>query len=736
MMQKPLATFNEALVFHQKGMLKEAKAIYEQILKIQPRHFDALHLLGAIATQTQNHGLAVELIDKALAVNPNQPTAYNNRGGALKSLKRYDEALASYDHAIKLKAFYPEAYYNRGNVLQELQRFDEAIASYSQAIKLKSAYPEAWNNRANAMQKLRRFEEALENYNQAIRLRADYPEAYNNRGITLRDLKRFSDALASYDTAIMLRPDYAEAYSNRGTLLHELRQFDSALTSHDQAIKLKPDYAGGYYNRGITLEELKQRDEAVRSYGEALVLQPDLEFLSGVYLHAKMKLCDWTDLSASLVCYEADIEEGKKVTPPFPALSLIDKPELHLLASKVYAESNYPKSQTFKKINKRPMGGKIRLGYYSADFYNHATSYLMAELFEAHDTNRFELYGFSFGANHKDELHQRVSSAFDVFYDVAAKSDGDVAELSRQLGIDIAVDLKGITQGSRSRIFAEGCAPVQVNYLGYPGTMGVDYIDYVIADRILIPEANRQDFTEKIVYLPHSYQVNDSTRKISDKVFTREELGLPKDVFVFCCFNNNYKIMPATFDGWMRILNAVEHSVLWLLEDNPSASKNLRQEAEARGIAGSRLVFATFMKLDEHLARHQLADLFIDTLPCNAHTTASDALWAGLPVLTCMGRSFAARVAASLLNAIELPELITDTQDAYEAKAIELAQNADMLSEIKRKLEKNRLATPLFDGKMFTRHIEAAYEAMYARYQTGLPPADIQISADCHVTGR
>ena len=304
-----------------------------------------------------------------------------------------------------------------------------------------------------------------------------------------------------------------------------------------------------------------------------------------------------------------------------------------------------------------------------------------------------------------------------------------MARLARELGIDIAIDLNGYTDDARTGIFAERCAPIQVNYLGYPGTMGADYMDYVVADRMVIPEDRQSDFTEKVVYLPHSYQVNDAHRKISARVFSKQELGLPESGFVFCCFNQAYKILPATFDGWMRILKAVEGSVLWLLDDNPTATRNLRQEAQTRGVDGRRLVFARRMPLDEHLARHRLADLFIDTLPYNAHTTASDALWAGLPVLTCMGKSFASRVAASLLNAMDLPELMTQTQEAFEARAVELAKDPSMLSDIKSRLAQNRLTKPLFDARLFARHIESAYEAMDHRDASGLPPAPLKINA-------
>jgi predicted O-linked N-acetylglucosamine transferase (SPINDLY family) len=651
--------FRQALALHQKGRLGEAQAIYQQILKVQPRHFDSLHLLGVAAVQTGRLELGIQLIGEAIEVNPNVASAYYSRGNALLGLKRPDEALASYDKALALKPDYADAHTNRGNALRSLERLDEALTSYDKALSLNPGCA----------------------------------DAYNNRGSTLRGLKRLDEALASYDKALSLQPGWADAYNNRGNALRDLNRLDEALASYEKALSLKPD----------------------------------CDFLLGTLLHARMTRCDWDGLPQSLSLYEGDISRFKRVSPPFPALSLLDAPELHKIVSTVYAEAKYPKSQALGPINRRPADGRIRIGYYSADFHNHATASLMAQLFETHNAERFELYGFSFGPDRHDGMRKRVSSAFDRFIEVTDKSDREVATLSRELGIDIAVDLKGFTKNSRTRIFAEGCAPVQVNYLGYPGTMGAEYIDYIIADRTVIPEQGQSAFVEKVVYLPHSYQVNDLKRRISERAFTRQELGLPESGFVFCCFNNNFKILPATFDGWMRILNAVEGSVLWLFEDSPTAAGNLRKEAEKRGVESDRLVFARRMPLDEHLARHRLADLFIDTLPYNAHTTASDALWAGLPVLTCMGKSFASRVAGSLLNAVGMDELITHTQADYEARAVELATTPGQLEQLKSKLEKNRLVAPLFDGTLFARHIESAYEMMHARYQAGLPPASIVV---------
>jgi len=422
-----------------------------------------------------------------------------------------------------------------------------------------------------------------------------------------------------------------------------------------------------------------------------------------------------------------NLTANEKVISPFALLALNDKATLHKKSSEIYIQSNFPFNPVLGPILKLSVNQKIRVGYYSADFHNHATGYLMAELFELHDKNKFELIGFSFGPIANDEMRQRLQKSFDQFVEVGNKSDIEIAQLSRNLNIDIAVDLKGFTRDSRSGIFSNRAAPIQVNYLGYPGTMGADYMDYIIADKTVIPVESQSYYSEKVVYLPDSYQVNDRKRLISEKQFTRQELGLPETGFVFCCFNNNYKILPSTFEGWMRILKAVDGSVLWLFKDNPWVVENLKKEAQKQGLDRQRLVFADYMPLSDHLARHRQADLFLDTLPYNAHTTTSDALWTGLPVLTLMGRSFAGRVAGSLLNAIDLPELITNTQVEYEALAIELAMSPNKLADIKSKLMANRLTAPLFDTPLFAKNIEAAYIKMMERYQADLQPEHISI---------
>ena len=753
---------NSALQLYQTGQIREAIVLYRQLLRNHPANAQLLYLLGTANFQIgytdlaveqlkrslildeanpfvhynlgmvyqalRNFGEAIVSYDKALALNPDFIDAHNNRGNALKDLGRYEESLLSYEKALALKPDYFLVYSNRGNVLIELDRLEEALEDFTRALSLNPRFVDAYSSRANVFLKLERLIEALNDSETAIALNPNHAEAYNNRGNAFSDLNRLDEALASYDKALALKPDFAEAYNNRGNALSDLNRLDEALASYDKALELKPDYAKAYNNRGNTLSDLNRLDEALASYDKALALKPDYEFLAGKRLNFRMKLCQWTNFPEEIEALVKGVHEGKPVIQPFELSGLLDSPELLFKASQGYADVKFKKQAALGPILKPAPDGKICIGYYSADFRNHAVSYLMAELFELHDKSRFEILGFSFGPNVNDEMSQRLSESFDRFIDVRKMSDKEVSKLSRELGVDVAVDLTGYTKYSRPGIFAERAAPVQVSYLGYIGSMGVDYIDYIIADKIVVPIEQQLNYSEKIVYLPHSYQVNDSKRKISDRQFTKKEFGLPEKGFIFCSFNSNFKILPATFDGWMRILKVVDSSVLWLFVDNPIAAANLRLEAENRGVDSKRLVFARKMPLEDHLARYCLADLMLDTLPYNAGTTASDALWAGLPVLTCMGKLFVGRMAASLLGAIDLPELITTSQEEYEAKAIELASQPNKLRDIKDKIGRNRQTTPLFDTELFTRHIEAAYEEMYLRYLGELPPDVIEIT--------
>ena len=618
-------------------------------------------------------------------------------------------------------------YFFKGLDCLERGFFEEAEDNFLESLRLVPDRVSTLTNLSATQIKLKKLAEAKIASEKAVALDIHNAEAYLNLGLIAKEENCLALAIEHFSKALDINPDIEKGFLNKGAVLKELKRYDEALAAYEKALAINPDYAEAWSNKGVTLHELKRYDEAIAHYDKALTLKPDIDWASGDLLHTKMKICSWSGLAESLEDISKKVVANEKVTNPFALLALNDDIFLHKQSSEIYIQSRYPFNPVLEPIVKRPQSQKIRVGYFSADFHNHATGHLMAELFELHDKSQFELVGLSFGPIVNDEMRQRLEKSFDQFVEVGRKSDVEVAKLSRDLNIDIAVDLKGFTQDARTGIFAHRAAPIQVNYLGYPGTLGADYMDYIIADRTLIPLESQSCYLEKVVYLPNSYQVNDRKRLISDRQFTRQELGLPENGFIFCCFNNNYKILPATFEGWMRILKAVEGSVLWLFQDNAWAVDNLKKEAEKQGIVADRLVFAKRLPLPEHLARHHQADLFLDTFPCNAHTTTSDALWAGLPVLTLMGQSFASRVAASLLNAVGLSELITSNQEEYESLAIELAMNPNKLADIKLKLANNRMTTPLFDTLCFTKNIEAAYIKMMERYQKGLAPYHIYI---------
>ena len=610
------AFYNRGVVLQELKRLDEALASYDKAIALKPNYAEAIYNRSVALQDLKRFDEALASYDKTLALKPDLAEAFNNRGATLQELKRFDEALASYDRALALKPDYAEAFNNRGLALQELTRFDEALASYDKALALKPDYAEALYNRGITLQELKRLDEALASYDKALALKPDYAEAFNNRGNALQELKRLDEALASYDLALALKPDYAEALYNRGAALQGLKRLDQALESYDRALAVRPAYADALNNRGAALQELKRFDEALVSYDKALAVKPDhAHAFSGIADCVNM-ICDWRRTTAVADDVTAHVSENKSIISPFILLGYSADPALQLQCAKNYIKHRVP-------LLPRPLWtgttwrhDKVRIAYLSADFYRHATAYLMAELFERHDRSRFEIIGVSFGEDDKSEVRKRLVAAFDQFHDVRAKSDEEVAKLLHDLQVDIAIDLKGYTRDSRPGILAYRPAPIQASYLGFPGTMGAAFIDYIIADKTVAPFEHQVFYTEKIVHLPDCYQVNDSKRKIAERTPTRQEAGLPEQGFVFCCFNNNWKITPDVFGVWMRLLHAIEGSVLWLFYDNQSAERNLRKEAQARGIDPARLVFARRLPLEEHLARHRLADLFLDTLPC------------------------------------------------------------------------------------------------------------------------
>jgi protein O-GlcNAc transferase len=643
---------------------------------------------------------------------------------SLHELKRYDEEIAHYDQALSLKPDYHEALISKGAVLHELKRYDEAIAHYDQALSLKPDYHEALISKGAVLHELKRYDEAIAHYDQVLSLKPDYHEAWASKGVTLHALRRYDEEIAHYDNALSLKPNYHEALISKGAVLHELKRYHEAIAHYDQAIGLRPDHHEAWASKGVTLHELKRYDEAITHYDRALNLKDDIEWIYGSIAHIKMKICSWSDLASGVKKITEKIFENKKVTVPFALLALSDEALLHKKSAEIYAHDKYPLDNTLGPVPNYSINKKIRIGYFSADFKNHAVSLLTAELYEIHDRERFEIFAFSLRRAHEnDEMNLRLRKGFDRFIDVEDLSDIEIAKMARHLEIDIAIDLSGLTQHSRTKIFSYRAAPIQINWLGYPGTVGSDFIDYIVADKIVIPEQNQHFYTEKVVYLPDAYMVDDSTRVPSSRVFSKEECGLPNNQFIFCCFNNDYKFNAIVLDSWAKILLAVDKSVLWITENNEQFKANITIEFQRRGIDASRVIFSQKVKLmADHLARFRLADLFLDTYPYNAHTTALDSLKAGVPLLTLKGQSFASRVAASLLNAIGLPELITTNQEEYEALAIELAMNSKKLADIKSKLINNRLTAPLFDTPLFAKNLESAYIKMYERYRLGMKP--------------
>jgi predicted O-linked N-acetylglucosamine transferase (SPINDLY family) len=1066
----------QAIAHHEAGRLPEAEALYRQILEASPDHPIALHHIGLLAFQVGQSALALQLIDRAIHINPAYAEAHNNRGTVLHSLQQFQEAVAAYDRAIQLNPTYAEAHNNRANSLHSLHLYQQALESSDHAIALNPLYAEAHNNRGNALHQLHRYQEAVAAYDRAIELRPNFADAHNNRGSALhaltlagvpataaatgrdlvfycgptpeiwnphtaattgvggseeavvflsrllhrrgwnvtvyascgqheqtydgvlwrpywlwnyrdkqnvtiiwrhphrvehhinsdhilldlhdvipepelpaarlakihrifvkskfhrslfpnipdekfaiipngidanlftaapdrdplllintssadRSLPAFLDCFeqikhqvpdaraqwaygwAGWDVvhsanpitmqwkadmqqrmaqlgvqergrinaaeiaalyhragiffypsemaeidcislskamaagAIPITTDFAalgEKSGHGGIFIHSAKTKDtwalpnqfhfeasnpaqqsqfireavnllrnppaesartamrqwarstfdwntiadawhqalapaspshSILESYDRAIQLNPHYADAYVNRGNVRLTLKHYPGALQDFDHALQLDPHREYLPGTRLFLKRLLCDWSNAAddlqpADLHQIEAAIQRNEPAALPFATLAFSDSPAIQRRAAEIYVRDKVP-PQSAAPIPPRPTPARIRIGYFSADYYSHATTYLMAELFERHDRTRFEIIGFSFSPGQPDPVTSRVSAAMDRFLDVRSMSDAEIAELSRSLSIDIAVDLKGFTRDHRAGIFAHRAAPIQVSYLGYPGTMSAPYIDYLIADPTIIPASSRHHYSEQIVTLPVTYQPN-SARPAATTAPTRAAEGLPEDAFVYCCFNNSYKITPAVFDIWMRILTRVPNSVLWLLEENSAAAANLRTEAARRNIAPERLVFAKPQLVADHLARQQLADLFLDTAPYNAHTTASDALWAGLPLLTCPGETFASRVAASLIRAMSLPEsamseLIAPTWPAYQDLAIQLALDPDRYRTLRHHLQQSRLTAPLFDSATFTRHLESAYTAIFHRHQSNQPPTHLQV---------
>ena len=732
---------------HKAGQVQEALRLYAAILKAQPKHPDANHNTGLLTVGIGKIKLALPFFKTALEANPSNAQFWYSHIVALIKLQRLIDAKdllnqakskgikgADFDQleqrlneankALSIKPKNAEAYYNMGIVLQQQSNLKEAIEAYNKALSIKPDYAEAYNNMGNALQQQGKLEEAIEAYTKALSINPDYAEAYYNMGIAFKGQNKLEEAIEAYTKALAVKPDYADAYTMMGNAFKGQNKLEEAIEAYTKALSIKPDYAEAYYNMGIVLQDQGKMEEAIEAYSKALSIKPDYEAARTANLYQQALICNW-DSIAKDVNLIPELGTSEKHVPPFALLSLEDAPERHLIRSKRYAKAKYPQKALPPKARPSKKPKRIRIGYFSTDFKEHPVAYLIAKVLEQHNRDQFEILGYSIYGSSSCMMRQRLKKSFDSFTDVQSMSDRDIALQARQDKIDIAVDLNGYTQYARTGIFAYRAAPIQISYLGYPGSMGAEFIDYIVADQHLIPAENQKHFSEKQIYLPNTYMPTDDSRELSQKPMNRSDMGLPDDAFVFCCFNNNYKISPNEFDIWMRLLNKVENSVLWLRHSNQFSHINMRNEAQTRNVDPSRLVFADKIPMDEHLARQRLADLFVDTFAFNAHTTAAEALWAGLPVVTKVGLGFAARVAGSLLNEIGLPELITQTEKDYEALILELATNPTKLCKIKEKLATNRLTQPLFNTELYTKHLENGYQQAYQNYFDGHLPQTI-----------
>ncbi len=675
---------------------------------------------GLAAAQRADIGGALVAFDRAVAVDPGHARAHDLRGIALAELGRLPEALIAYDRALACAPGAAESHLGRGDVLSKLSRHGEAVAAYDRAALLGVGGPALAFNRAEALAEVGRNAEALAGYRAALADIADLVPAHYGAARMLWRLGPPAAALEAARRAVMLEPRHAGAHNIAGLALHALGRREEALAAYDRAIAGDPTYPDAYANRGSVLRELRRFEDAAASLEAALARNPALGYAAGELLKVRRHMADWTDHAATL----APVAAGTVDVMPFTLLALSDDPALHYRTAAGYlARACTPPAAP---IPAYPAGARIRLGYFSADFHGHATMYLMIEALEAHDRARFEITCFSFGQASDDIWRTRAVAAADRFIDVTALSDDAVAALAREHRIDVAVDLMGLVGGSRPDIFAHRAAPVQIGWLGYPGSCPAPYFDYAVVDPVVVPPAERDWFAEKLIVLPDSYQPNRRIAPLAPPP-PRAELGLPEGGAVFCCFNQAYKITPELFARWMRILAAVPGSVLWLWGRDAPVRANLARKAAAHRVDPARLVFALNLPLDEHHARLQQADLFLDTAPYNAHTTASDALRAGVPLLTVPGRSFASRVAASLVTAAGVPELICANWDEYEARAIVLGQDSAARAALRARLS-GRVETPLFDPVRFTRHLEAGLVAALERSRRGAAPEDIVIA--------
>lgn len=696
-----------AIECHQRGDLAAAERLYRELLAALPRSFDALHLLGALSVQKGELAAGIALLRQAIEIDPVKANAHANLAKALLDAGDGAAALRAAERAVSLKADYAEAWYNRASALQMLGRLQEAVSSYERALELRPDYPAALNNLGSILRELRQSQQAFACFARVLAIDARHVNALNNLGLLYLDLRRTGEALASFDRALELAPDFAEALHNRGNALSDLQRYP----------------------------------EAAETFERLIAVAADFMFAQGNLLHARLRSCDWREYPGLVARVTSRVRRDVCADLPFSFLCVSSSAELQLRCARAYTAKQFPAiafadaatrggPEAAPPVSSAALGcahERIRIAYVSGDFGAHAVSYLLAGVFELHDRSRFEITAISWGRHEDGAIRRRLEASFDRFVDVTSESDDAIVTRMRELQIDIAVDLAGHTLDQRTGIFARRAAPVQVNFLGLPATMGAPYVDYLIADRELIPDNHRPHYAEQVVWLPDSYQPNDGRRTAAVGT-PRESFGLPATGLVVCCFNAPAKLNPPLFDIWMRLLLAVPDSVLWLLATHPAVVENLRREAVLRGVAGDRLVFASRTDYAVHLGRYAHVDLFLDSLPFNAGATAGDALSHGVPVLTCAGDSFAARMSASLLTTLGLAELVTRDFVSYEGLALELMREPARLKQLRAKLEELRGHHAFFDTDRYCRHLEAAFQEMWRRDAQGLPPAAFAVT--------
>jgi predicted O-linked N-acetylglucosamine transferase (SPINDLY family) len=748
-----------------RGEVASAREALENAVRLAPPNAALFNDLGNARRAGGDKAAAVEAFSAAIKAEPGFAFAHFNLADTLLEVGDIQRASAAYDDVIArgFAGIDGDFHVNRGLCRFRLGDAPGALDAFRTALALEPGHSRAATRLSDLLQRLGQHRDAvmfltgfldkqrasletllslgsgflgLRDYPRALGLferlaaaKPPAPKALIGKGLALSGENRHEEALAALDAAIALDPRDADALIGKGVALKALRRLPEAIETYRRASEAVPRNINAHFNLGNALVLLKRNSEARQFYECAWALDNrNAEVLSALILSMQITW-EWQELAALQQRMVHDVASQRAITNPFNLLGVADDPGLHQIAARAYTRETLPLAPAAKPPPAAPRD-KLRIGYFSADLHNHATMHLLAGVLECHDRDAFEIHAFSYGPEIEDAMRARARATVDHFHECARLSDGAIIAAARKAGIDIAIDLKGYTQDARLGPFAARVAPLQVSYLGYPGTVGADFLDYILADATVLPMDQQPFYDEKIIHMPDSYQANDDRRAIAPATPSRAEAGLPAEGFVYCCFNNAYKITPEIFASWMRILAAVPGSVLWLLRNEEDAMARLRGAAQAQGVDPARLVFGPSLPSAQHLARHRLADLFLDTLPYNAHTTASDALWAGLPVLTQMGEAFAGRVAASLLKAVGLPEMITRDTAAYEALAVALGQDAARAAALKAKLAAALPGAPLFDTPRFTRHLEAAFRLMWQRHVEGKAPEGFTVPAE------